>query len=101
MGTPFENYRDRYPGVSGDTIRADAESPAAHVTSLQGLLDELDGDGRRVVNSIEGDVKTVVALNPQTAAGSAQALAAKGQYAVGCSTTTPGWSTPWTPRSTG
>lgn len=80
---PFEYYRDIYPGVTGDTIRADSYDPGLHASTIAALAGELEGDSTRIATELSGDITADVQANPDTLSGAARTLAAKGHYAVG------------------
>lgn len=80
---PFEYYNEKYPGVTGDSIRADAQDPGMNAATMEALVGELEGDSTRVAGQIEGDLIGPVQANPATATGTVRSLAMKGHYAVG------------------
>ncbi len=80
---PFDYYQDRYPGVNGDSIRADSYDPGLHASTIAALAGELDADSRQVASQLSGDITVAVQANPDTVSGQARDLAAKGRYAVG------------------
>ncbi|KAA1399461.1 hypothetical protein [Aeromicrobium ginsengisoli] len=80
---PFEYYNELHAGVTGDSIRADAEDPGLNAGTIEALAGELEGDSVRVANSLDGDITTAVRANVETATAAAKALAMKGHYAVG------------------
>ncbi|MFC5678706.1 hypothetical protein [Aeromicrobium endophyticum] len=80
---PFEYYDEIYAGVTGDTIRADAQDPGLNASTLEALAGELDGDAARVASQLEGQITASVQANPETAAGPVRNLAKNGHYAVG------------------
>ncbi|HET9500095.1 MAG TPA: hypothetical protein VFO98_07525 [Marmoricola sp.] len=80
---PFEYYPDLHPGVTGDSIRADAEDPGLDAKTIQALSDELEGDSRSVAADLSGAITAEVQKNPDELSGQARTLAANGFYAVG------------------
>ncbi|MEJ7635850.1 hypothetical protein [Aeromicrobium sp.] len=80
---PFDYYNEIYAGVTGASIRADAQDPGLHTATIEALAGELEGDSSRVATQIEGDITGAVQTNPETASGSARTLAMKGHFAVG------------------
>ncbi|MET0820618.1 MAG: hypothetical protein ABWY58_06615, partial [Aeromicrobium sp.] len=80
---PFEYYDEIYAGVTGDTIRADAQDPGLNASTLEALAGELEGDATRVASQLEGQITASVQANPETAAGPVRNLAKNGHYAVG------------------
>lgn len=80
---PFDYYQDRYPGVNGDSIRADSYDPGLHASTIEALAGELEGDSRQVASQLSGDITVAVQANPDTVSVQARDLAAKGRYAVG------------------
>jgi hypothetical protein len=75
---PFEYWE-----VTGDAVRAAAETPGSNAAVIQSLAGELEGDEKSAADAIEGDIEAGVKANTTAAKNAAQNLAAKGQYAVG------------------
>ena len=75
---PFDYWE-----VTGDAVRAAADTPGSNAAVIQSLAGELEGDETRAADSIEGDIEAGVTANTAAARTTAQSLAAKGQYAVG------------------
>lgn len=80
---PFEYYNEKYQGVTGDSIRADAQDPGLNASTLEALAGELDGDSTRVLDQLEGDITGPTQVNIDTASTATKNLAAKGHFAVG------------------
>lgn len=83
MVEDFEDYGDLNGGATATTIRTAADSPSAHASTMQALVDDLSDDSQRVRDNVEGDIQDATEMNLHPATDAARRLTQSGLFAVG------------------
>jgi hypothetical protein len=83
MVDDFENYADLNGGATAESIRAAADSPSSHTTTMQALVDDLADDSQQIRANVEGDIEDATTMNLNPASSAARRLTQSGLFAVG------------------
>jgi hypothetical protein len=83
MVDDFENYADLNGGATAESIRAAADSPSSHATTMQALVDDLADDSQQIRTNVEGDIEDATTMNLNPASSAARRLTQSGLFAVG------------------
>lgn len=81
---PFDYYKDRYDGVTGDRIREALDPVDTDLTALAGIREDLKGDERAMLSQVEGDIRLSLGHYAGMPQYALDQLLGNGHFAAGC-----------------
>lgn len=80
----YDYYRDMYPGITGEAVRATVDPLGVHLNTLGTLADDLTGDEQKILETTEGRTLKAMTRTAQVPKDVALRLASNAQFACAC-----------------